>query len=127
MIIKISIARSILVCHPQIVRPSLPDILQPSMQTLKHITVNIYVDEFDRDVDLLFGIPSEFEDVRTKNIIETVTIRLLTPYASCCPGADWSRLDEVLTTPGWPSPKRVSLILEINSSFHERADVAKNA
>ena len=44
--------------------PSLTNML-PSMQTLKHIAMNI-------DVDPLFNIPSEL-DMRTKNIIKTVT------------------------------------------------------
>ena len=70
------IARSILVLEPQNVRqPTLSDILRPSMQTLRHIVVNIHV-VIDGD-DSLLDIPSEFEDMRTKNIIETVTIRIL--------------------------------------------------
>ena len=86
------------------------------MQTLKHIVVNIDVD--DDDVDPLFGIPSELEDMRTKNIIETVTIGILVGTdASCRQGDDWGRLDEVLSTPGWFSLKRVSLAIEIANFF----------
>ena len=86
--------------------------LQPSMQTLKHIIVNFKVDEADDDP--LFGIPSEFEDMRTKNIIETVTIRIMDKTdASSLPGSDWGRLDEVFTASGWDSLKRVSLTIEI--------------
>ena len=58
------IARSILVWHPQHVKPSIADMLQPSMKALKHIVVDI-----DRvvaaDDDPLFDIPSEFEPLRT--------------------------------------------------------------
>jgi hypothetical protein len=88
--------------------------LRPSMLTLKHIVVNIYiVDDFD---DPLFGIPSELEDVRSKNIIETVTIGLsVRTDAGCRRGTDWGRLDEVLTTPGWFSLKRVSLAIKITN------------
>jgi hypothetical protein len=84
------------------------------MQTLKHIVVNIYiVDDFD---DPLFGILSDFEDMRTINIIETVTIRLsVRTDAGCRRGADWGRLDEVLTTPGWCSLKRVSLAIKFTN------------
>jgi len=45
------------------------------MQTLKHIVVNIHVDDVG-DGSIL-GIPLEFEDMRSKNIIETVTIGIL--------------------------------------------------
>jgi hypothetical protein len=93
--------------------------LRPSMQTLKHIVVNIHVD--DDDVDPLFGIPSELEDMRTKNIIETVTIGILFRWMQDCRrGDDWGRLDEVLTAPGWFSLKRVSLAIELPS--YNRSD-----
>ena len=92
--------------------------LRPSMQTLKHIVVNIYVDKLGDD--LLFSIPSELEDMRTKNIIETITInimlRSLQMDESYRQGDVWSRLDEVLTTPGWFSLKRVSLTINFNMS-----------
>ena len=107
------IARSILVLEPQNVRqPTLSDILRPSMQTLRHIVVNIHV-VVDGD-DSLLDIPSEFEDMRTKNIIETVTIRILVrSYESYRLDEDhWGRLDEILTFPGWSSLKRVSLAIE---------------
>ena len=84
------------------------------MQTLKHITVKIHLN--DDNNDPLFAILSEFEDMRTKNIIETVTIGILVQkYGSCRVGDDWGRIDEILTTPGWFSLKRVSLIIEINN------------
>jgi hypothetical protein len=91
--------------------------LWPSMQTLKHIVVNtVYGD----DVDPLFGIPSELEVMRSKNIIESVTIGILVQMdADCRRGDDWGRLDIVLTAPGWFSLKRVSLSIEIGSSSRE--------
>ena len=94
--------------------PSLADMLRPSMQTLKHIVVNGHVN--DVDVDPLFGIPSELDDMRTKNIIETVTIEIIVMTdRNCRRGDDWGRLDEVLTTRGWFSLKRVSLAIVIAS------------
>ena len=88
--------------------------LRPSMQTLKHIVVNTEVN--DDEVDPLFGIPSELEDMRTKNVIETVTIGILVQTdADCRRGDDWGRLDEVLTAPGWFSLKRVSLAIDVAS------------
>ena len=110
------IARSILVLEPQNVRqPTLSDILRPSMQTLRHIVVNIHV-VVDGD-DSLLDIPSEFEDMRTKNIIETVTIRILfRSYESYRLEEDhWGRLDEILISPGWFSLKRISLSIKIYS------------
>ena len=84
------------------------------MRTLKHIVMNVEVDGVD--VDPLFSIPSELEDMRTKNIIETITIRILVQTdANCRQGDDWGRLDEVLTAPGWFLLKRVSLAIEIGS------------
>ena len=86
------------------------------MQTLKHIVVNIHIDE-DDDHPLL-GIPSELEEMRTNNVIETVTIIIMVQAdASCSQGDDWDRLDEVLTSPGWCSLKRVSLAIEIDERF----------
>ena len=75
--------------------------------------MNIHVVDY-RD-DSLLGIPSEFEDMRTKNIIETLTIRILVRrYANFgLLGDELARLDEVLTSPGWSSLKRVSLAIEI--------------
>jgi hypothetical protein len=82
------------------------------MQTIKHIVVNTEVDEYD--VDPLFGIPSELEVMRCKNIIESVTIGILVVAdVDCRRGDDWGRLDIVLTAPGWSSLKRVSLSIEI--------------
>ena len=84
------------------------------METLKHIVVGVTV--YDIDDDPLFGIPSELEDMRTKNIIESVSIDVLVQTdADCRRGDDWGRLDEVLTAPGWFSLKRVSLAIEIAS------------
>ena len=99
--------------------PSLSDMLRPSMQTLKHIVVNFH-DVDDRYTSQL-GIPSEFEDMRTKNIIETVTIGIMFKiFASFrLVGDDWGRLDEILTSPGWFSLKRVSLAIGIPSSNSE--------
>jgi hypothetical protein len=88
--------------------------LQPSMQTLKHIVVNI--SDVNVDDDPLFGFPSEFKDMRTENIIETVTIRVGVDSV-CRRGDDWGRLDKVLLTPGWFSLKRVSLAIEIAIHF----------
>ena len=82
------------------------------MQTLRHIVVNIHV--VDDGDDSLLGIPSELEDMRTENTIETITIRILVRMngSYCQVGEDWGRLDEILTFPGWSSLKRVSLAIE---------------
>ena len=94
--------------------PSLADMLRPFMQTLKHVVLKI-VGDYD-GVDLLLGIPSELEDMRTKNIIETVAIEIWDRLrASYRRGDDWghSRFDEALTRPGWVSLKQVSLTMTI--------------
>ena len=83
------------------------------METLKHIVLNIHLN--DNNDNPLFAILSEFEDLRTKNIIETVTIEILFQEdANCRQGDDWGRLDEIFTTSGWFSLKRVSLAVKIS-------------
>ena len=89
--------------------------LRPSMQTLKHIVVTTEVD--GDDVDPLSGIPFELEEMRSNNIIETVTIILVQTDVNCRQGDDWGRLDQVLTTSGWFSLKQVSLAIQISSYF----------
>ena len=84
--------------------------------------MNIHV--VDDGDDSLLGIPSELEDMRTENTIETITIRILVRMngSYCQVGEDWGRLDEILTFPGWSSLKRVSLAIEIpvyNSGVYE--------
>ena len=85
------------------------------MQTLKHIVVTTEVD--GDDVDPLSGIPFELEELRSNNIIETVTIILVQTDVNCRQGDDWGRLDQVLTTSGWFSLKQVSLAIQISSYF----------
>jgi len=80
------------------------------MQTLKHISVLIHID--DDDVDPLFDIPFELENMRAQNIIESIGI-VFRMDKSYCQGNSWGRLDEALTTPEWFSLKRVSLVIEI--------------
>jgi len=87
--------------------------LRPTMHTLKHIVIFISTD--DDDDDPLFGIPSDLEDMRSKNVIESVTIEIMVEMdASCSQGDAWGRLDEVLTTPGWFALKRVSLTIRVS-------------
>ena len=86
------------------------------MQTLKHIVVGIIIDA--DDVNPLFGIPSELEDMRNKNIIETIEISVSNIFGHQDLGDDlefeWGGLDEVLTAQGWFSLKRVSLTITIH-------------
>ena len=87
--------------------------VRPSMETLNHIVVNINSVNGDR----LFGIPSEFEDMRSKNIMETVTIKTIF-WMDEQLGDNWSRLDEVFTTPRWFSLKRVSLVIDLSRLYY---------
>ena len=82
------------------------------MQTLKKISIDIEVD--NDDVDPLIGIPSELEDMRSNNIIETIDMHVIIPTdGNSHRGDEWRRLDEVLTAPGWFSLKEVTLIVAI--------------
>ena len=94
--------------------------LRPPMQTLKHIVLNINVNEADEDP--LYSIPFEFEEMRIKNVIETVTVRIMVQEEARhtqLGGDHWVRHDEVLITPGWFSLKRVSLAIEIDLRGNE--------
>jgi hypothetical protein len=93
--------------------------LRSSMQTLKHIVLTMHVGNVEDNP--LFGIPSEFEDMRNENIVETVTIFFW--IESYRRGDNWgTRLDEVLATPGWVSLKRVSLVIQISNYFERDID-----
>ena len=88
------------------------------MQTLKHIHIVMYVMDSRDDPSPLFGIPSGFEDMRTKNSIETVTIEVhMDARIQSHGGDDWCRLDEVFTSPGWFSLKQISLVIIIRFIF----------
>jgi hypothetical protein len=90
------------------------------MQTLKHIALFIDITgTFGVNDDPLFDIPSAFEDMRTRNIIETVTIKVVVGRHTNWHRDNWGRLDEVLTAPGWFSLKRVSLVVEIELHVRE--------
>ena len=87
------------------------------MQTLKHIVLDFY-DLYDFDIDILpgFGIPSELEDMRNKNFIESIGISVTSMHWRRGEDRvfDWGGLDEVLTALGWYSLKRVSLTMRMH-------------
>ena len=119
------IARSILDWNSRPVRPCLADMLRPSMQTLKHIHFVLDIDD-DDDSSTLFSIPSEFKEMCTKISIETVTIEVHMDVNNHG-GDDWCRFDEVLTTPGWFSLKRVSLCINYWIVNNELEGVLRNS
>jgi hypothetical protein len=83
------------------------------MQTLKHIVMNVYGISDDDNGDPLIGIPSDLEDMRANNIIETIAIgTIIEMDVSGRRRDDWGRLDEVLTSLGWFSLKRVSMAIK---------------
>ena len=86
------------------------------MQTLKHIVVHIYDVGGGDDFNPLFSITSELEDMRNNCIIETIEITV-TDINWRREDFDWGRLDEVLTTLGWFSLKRVSLSIRMHRCF----------
>jgi len=81
------------------------------MQTLKHIVMTTYV--IDAADYPLAGISSDLEDIRSNNVIESITIEIEFDDLSCSQGDAWGRLDEVFTTPGWFALKRVSLAIKV--------------
>ena len=60
--------------------------------------------------------------MRTKNIIETITIEIsLKSFKPHAHRDDWGRLDEVLSTSGWVSLKRVSLATHVFDDLEREA------
>ena len=89
--------------------------LRPSMQTLRHLDMVIYVDGLDTDP--LAGIPFELEDMRKKNTIEIITITVqVLASGNFKRDDDWGRLDEVLARSGWFALKQVSLSIKLHLS-----------
>lgn len=85
------------------------------MQTLRHLDIAIHIN--DNNVDPLANIPSQLKDMRNKNVIELIFISILVQKdASCRRGDDWGRLDEVLTSPGWPVLRQVQLYMRLGGS-----------
>ena len=85
------------------------------MQTLRHLDMAIHVDGLDTDP--LAGIPSELEDMRNKNIIEIIIIRVrVLATGNFKRDDDWGRLDEVLARSGWFALKQVSLSIQLDIS-----------
>ena len=85
------------------------------MQTLRHLYMAIDVD--DLNLNPLAGIPSELEDMRNKNIIEIITIRVrVLAVGNFKRDDNWGRLDRVLTRSGWFALRQVSLSIELDIS-----------
>ena len=111
MFIKISV---LLVYNPTSAWTSFADLLRPSMQTIKNLHVELFVR--DNDDDPLFHLPSEFEVMRSKNVIESITIEVvLDTEVDCKPGNGWGRLDELFTKTGWSALKKLSVAIRIYS------------
>ncbi|KAF8334460.1 hypothetical protein F5887DRAFT_1079686 [Amanita rubescens] len=97
---------------------SFADLLRPSMQTIKNLHVELFVR--DNDDDPLFRLPSELEVMRSKNVIESITIEVvLDTEVDCKPGNGWGRLDELFTKTGWSALKKLSVAIQIYS-YDER-------
>ncbi|KDR76488.1 hypothetical protein GALMADRAFT_225543 [Galerina marginata CBS 339.88] len=82
-------------------------LLEPCMQTLRHLCVRIRLSDNDID-DPLSDLLTEFEEVKQINMIESITVFVDTPE-SFKGGDVGGRFDQVLTSSSWSSLKRVSL------------------
>jgi hypothetical protein len=84
------------------------------MQTIKNLHVELFVR--DNDDDLLFRLPSELEVMRSKNVIESITIEVvLDTDVDCKRGNEWGRLDELFTKTGWSGLKKLWVSKRIHS------------
>lgn len=111
MFIKITV---LLVHDPTLAWTSLADLLRPSMQTIKNLHVELFVR--DDDDDPLFHLPSELEVMRSKNVIESITIEVVIDTdVDCKRGNEWGRLDELFMKTGWSALKKLSVAIWIYS------------
>ena len=91
--------------------------LRPSLQTLKHLRVKSFFNEWD-STDPLSGLAYELEEIRT---IQSIEINIAIYINSNCPrGDEWGVLDETLARPGWSKLLQVSLGILIYS--YQRKD-----
>jgi hypothetical protein len=96
-------------------------ILYPTMQTLKHLLMTIFFDQRTGSDDPLAGLCNMLDEMKNRNVIETITIRVFIKRDSdCTRGDEWGRLDAALAQPGWPKLRQVSLAIVIWSK--ERAN-----
>jgi hypothetical protein len=80
------------------------------MQTLKHLHMRIFFDERFGGDDPLAGLCNMLDEMKNKNVIETITIGVFIGTGSdCTRGDEWGRLDAALEQPGWPKLRQVSL------------------
>jgi len=85
-----------LVCDPRLSLNGLSRILRPSLQTLKHLRVKSFFNEWD-STDPLSGLAYELEEIRTIQSIETISINIVIWINSNCPrGDEWGMLDQTL-------------------------------
>jgi len=100
---------------PRLSMNGLSRMSHPSLQTLKHLRVGIFFNEWD-STDPLSGLTSELEEIRTIQSIETISINIAIYINSNCPRRDeWGMLDKTLARPGWSKPLQVSLGILIYS------------
>jgi hypothetical protein len=98
----------------------LPNMLRPSMQTLKNLRVNMtYGIGSD---DPLGGFPVELEAMQNHNVIETIAIQVyievdIASHWDFGIGDEWGLIDEALSHSGWPKLQRVSLEITVWSFF----------
>lgn len=95
--------------------------LYPTMQTLKYLHMKTFFDEHTGSDDPLSGLCNVLDEMKNKNVIETITIGVFVKTDSDCRrGDEWGRLDAALAQPGWPKLRQVSLGIIIWSK--ERAN-----
>ena len=94
--------------------------LNPSMETLKHLRVESMFEDDSGTKDPLSGLASELDEMRHQNHIQTITIGVsIQTDSECHRGDDWGRLDRALTQSGWPMLEFVSLKIIIWSFCRE--------
>lgn len=100
--------------EPALTCTGFAEMVAPSLQTLTHLRVDIWIDDDSPNDDPLSGLPSELEELNHKNIIENITIGIFVVTDSTCKrGDEWGRLDKALTRSGWSALNQVTLTIRL--------------
>jgi hypothetical protein len=85
------------------------------MPTLRHLQVNTTIlNEGNGRTDPFCGLCNDLEEMKNRNIIETITLCVtVDPNSYFLRDDEWGRIDTVLTQSGWPNLQQVLLTIRV--------------
>ncbi|KAF9478244.1 hypothetical protein BDN70DRAFT_922036 [Pholiota conissans] len=99
------------------------EMVSPSMQTLKSLSVQTDYDHDLGNIDPFNGLCLQLDKMRHRNIIETISVQITTRTRF---HGTWAEFDAVLTQSGWPKLQCVSLTLMIHRAHRAEAEELKD-